>query len=94
MAWTSKSKDISISSTTDHPSRITGLVGRPPGVTTVSFTPAEFFGAAARCCHLNIINPVLVTSESAMIRALVDHTLTTARTNLQLRIQPTILRIT
>ena len=72
MPWTSKSKDISITSTTDHPSRKAGVVARPPGVTTISFTPSEFFGAAARCCHLHTINPALVTPESAMIRALVE----------------------
>jgi len=72
MSWTSKSKDISITSTTDHPSRKAGVVARPPGVSTISFTPAEFFGAAARCCHLHTINPALVTPESAMIRALVE----------------------
>ena len=61
--WTSKSKDISITSTTDHPSSQAGVIARPPGVTTINFTPAEFFGAAARCCHLHVINPALVTAE-------------------------------
>ena len=72
MAWTTKSKDISITSTTDHPSSQAGVIAAPPGVSTISFTPAEFFGAAARCCHLHVINPLLVTPESAMVKALVE----------------------
>ena len=72
MPWTSKAKDISATKTTGHPSRNASLIARPPGVTTINFTPAEFFGAAARCCHLNVINPLAVTSESAMIQALIE----------------------
>jgi hypothetical protein len=72
MAWTTKSKDISITSTTDHASSQTGVIARGPGVTKISFTPAQFFGAAARCCHLHVINPLLVTPESAMVKALVE----------------------
>ena len=72
MPWTSQAKDISIASQTDHPSNNSALIARPPGVTTINFTPAEFFGAAARCCYLHVINPALVTQESAMIKALVE----------------------
>jgi hypothetical protein len=70
--WTTQSKDISITSTTDHPSNNAALIGRPPGVTNIQFTPAEFFGAAARCCYSNVINPALVTPESVMIKSLVE----------------------
>jgi hypothetical protein len=38
MAWTSKTKDISITSTKDHPAQTPGLVARAPTNTTVTFT--------------------------------------------------------
>jgi hypothetical protein len=72
MPWTSKSKDISITSQTDHPSKKGGVIARPPGVTTINFTPAEFFGAAARCSYTHLVNPALVTPEFVMVKALVE----------------------
>ncbi|ESQ92525.1 hypothetical protein ABENE_07770 [Asticcacaulis benevestitus DSM 16100 = ATCC BAA-896] len=44
---------------------------RPPTVTTISFTPSEMFGAAARCSHLIPVDPTLVTPESKIVKALV-----------------------
>jgi hypothetical protein len=70
--WTSLAKDISTTSTTPHPSSVTGINARPPGIKTINFKPAEFFGAGARCSHLHIVNPALITPESEMIRHLVS----------------------
>ena len=72
MPWTSKSKDIPITNTKDHPAKSSGLVSRAPGVSPILFTPAEFFGAAGRCCHLHVINPALVTPKSAIVKTLVE----------------------
>jgi hypothetical protein len=72
MPWTSQSKDISLTATTPHAPAKSGLLGRSPGISTINFTPAEFFGAAARCCHLRVVNPRLVTPESLMIQTLVE----------------------
>jgi hypothetical protein len=72
MPWTSLSKDIAIASATPHQSTNTKLFGRAPAIRTINFTPAEFFGAAARCLHTHVINPALVTPESLIIKALVE----------------------
>jgi hypothetical protein len=74
MAWTSKSKEISppAANETAHPSNDPALAASPLKNKTVKFTPAEFFGAAARCCHLHVVDPTLLTAESAMIKALVE----------------------
>lgn len=72
MAWTSKDKEISLSSPTPHPLSRNGVTGRAPGVTTIKFTPAELFGAGARCSHLHIVDPTLVTPESLMVEKLLE----------------------
>lgn len=72
MPWSSKVKDISTTSTHAHPLTRVGVAGRAPGVSTIDFTPIEFFGAAARCSHLHVINPAIVTLESLVVSALVE----------------------
>ncbi len=41
-------------------------------MTSITFTPLEFFGATARCLHTHIINPAIVTAESIIISSLVE----------------------
>jgi hypothetical protein len=72
MAWTSRPKDLSTTATTPHASSKPSILGRAPGVRKINFTPAEFFGAAARCSYVHIINPALVTPESIMVKGLVE----------------------
>ena len=72
MPWTSRVKDLSTTSTTPHAPGSTAVIGRAPGNLSINFTPAEFFGAGARCSHLHVINASLVTPESVMIRSLVE----------------------
>lgn len=72
MTWISKSKDISITQETPHKSADPAVISRAFQNKTITFTPARFFGAAARCSHLHAVNPALVTRESAMIKALVE----------------------
>jgi hypothetical protein len=72
MAWTSRAKDLSTTSTTPHASSNTAVVGRAPGVLSINFSPAEFFGAGARCSHLHIVNPAVVSPESMIVKSLVE----------------------
>jgi hypothetical protein len=74
MTWSSKSKEISVQkkNETPHQSNDPALIASPLKNKTVKFTPAEFFGAAARCCLLHLVDPTLVTAESAMIKDLVE----------------------
>jgi hypothetical protein len=73
MPWTSKAKDMDIlNPPTPHGSNKSGIIGRAPGITSITFTPAELFGAAARCSYLHLVNPALVTPESTMIAKLVE----------------------
>lgn len=50
-----------------------GVVGQALGITSIDFTALELFGAAARCSHMHFVDPLLVTSESQMIAALIQH---------------------
>jgi hypothetical protein len=70
--WISRSKSLSLAASTPHPLVRPGVVGRAPGVTTITFSPMEFFGAAARCSHMNVISPIAVTPESLIISSLVE----------------------
>jgi hypothetical protein len=72
MPWISKTKDLALSGATPHSSLISGVIGRAPGFGTINFGPLDLFGAAARCSHLQLVNPVLSTPESQMIAALVE----------------------
>ncbi|TJW00068.1 MAG: hypothetical protein E5W97_30260 [Mesorhizobium sp.] len=44
--------------------------GRAPQKKTIAFTPAELFGAMARCSHLHVINPSAATPEAETCRHL------------------------
>jgi hypothetical protein len=72
MAWISKPKVISIGQVTPHFTRQNGVSGRAPATTSITFTPAELFGAAARCSHLHVINPALTSPERQMMAALIE----------------------
>jgi hypothetical protein len=72
MVWSTKTKGLAITDKTPHKSTNPVLKGRAPAITTIHFSPLDLFGAAARCSHLNIINPSVVTSESAAVAALVE----------------------
>ncbi|HXO71638.1 MAG TPA: hypothetical protein VN838_21985 [Bradyrhizobium sp.] len=72
MPWTSLPKDLTTTQITPHKSTSTAVIARPPGSRTLNFTPAEFFGAGARCSNLHIVNPSLVTPESQVIQSLVE----------------------
>jgi hypothetical protein len=72
MPWSTKIKDLASSKQTPHPPTTAGVVGRTPSVTSISFTPAEFFGAAARCLHTHVINPAIATPESLIVSTLVQ----------------------
>jgi hypothetical protein len=70
--WISKAKSISVTNQTGHTTSKAGVTGRAPGIASVQFTPSDLFGAAARCLHLHLINPALVSPESRLIAALVE----------------------
>jgi hypothetical protein len=72
MSWTTKAKQLSLTRQTPHTSSVTGVVGRSPGFSTISFGPLDLYGAAARCSHLHAVNTALVTPESHMISALIE----------------------
>lgn len=71
--WASQQKDLSAGNVQPHVSSAAGVSGRGPGVTSITFKPLEFFAAAARCSHLNVINPSIVTPESLIISSLVEN---------------------
>ena len=72
--WTSQQKDLSATIVQAHtPPPKPGVSGRGPGVTSITFQPLEFFAAAARCSHLHVINPSIVTPESLIISSLVEN---------------------
>lgn len=72
MTWTSKAKDLGVAKAVPHPNADPAVVGRAPAVTTINFPPLRLFGAAARCSHLQTINPSIVTPESTMMAALLE----------------------
>lgn len=72
MAWTWKNKWIATEMVRSHVAPTHPAVkGRAPGVSAISFTPQELFGAMARTSHLHLIDPEAVTSESECFRHLV-----------------------
>ena len=72
MPWATKVKDLGSSAQTPHTPTATGVTGRAPSVTSITFTPLEFFGATARCLHMHVINPAVVMPESLIVSALVE----------------------
>ena len=72
MLWNLKQKQMSINlPTTPHQSSNPSVIARPPSTSKITFTPTDFFGAAARCLHLHVINPALASPEAKIISALV-----------------------
>lgn len=76
MTWVTQPKDLRVSQpVTGHSaplSRPHPTHGRAPNGNSVTFTPAGLFGATARCSCLHPIDPLAVTPESEMIRAMVE----------------------
>ena len=73
MAWNSKSKNISITATTDHPlQKGWRNWSLPRSSHHPVYSSRNFSARPPRCSHLNVINPKGVTSESATIKALVE----------------------
>ena len=73
MTWTAAQKSVAITRNTPHALSRQGVNGRNLGPRTVTFGPGELFGAAARCSHLHYVDPLAVTPESEMVKALVAH---------------------
>jgi hypothetical protein len=74
MTWISRDKRIITASVQPHTAPPNSEIkGRPPGVTSIRFTPQELFGAMARCSHLHLIDPAAVTTESECCRLLIAH---------------------
>lgn len=73
MPWVLQRKDIAITKATGHPSTRPNVAGRALDRATINFSAAELYGAAARCSHLHVVNPIAVTPESEMMKALFEH---------------------
>ncbi|NTG29981.1 hypothetical protein G6L08_22800 [Agrobacterium rhizogenes] len=72
MNWTTKRKSLQTSLVTAHAdARPTPVRGRAPAVREITFTPSELFGAMARCSHLHVVDPTVVSHESEIYRNLV-----------------------
>ena len=72
VAWTSKTKALPTTAVVGHFNPNPNLIRRSPTKKSISFTPLELFGAAARCSHLSFVNPLIATAESNMIAKLVE----------------------
>lgn len=72
MAWSTKNKKLGVAKVVGHSSGVPGVVGRAPGISSMTFGPLELFGAMARCSHLNVINPLIVTHESQLMAKLLE----------------------
>lgn len=81
MVWTSKQKDLGVAKLVGHAHSNLNVIGRAPAIPTISFQPIELFGAAARCSHLHLINPAVITPESLMVQALVESHVDDVSTN-------------
>ncbi|MBB4420791.1 hypothetical protein GGE20_005782 [Rhizobium leguminosarum] len=73
MVWATKTKGLELTKTTGHPPpRKPQIRGRAPATKAITFTPAELFGAMAKCSHLHVVNSAAVTSESETCRHLLN----------------------
>ncbi|NKK60008.1 hypothetical protein GFM44_29490 [Rhizobium leguminosarum bv. viciae] len=73
MVWATKTKGLELTKTTGHPPpRKPQIRGRAPATKAITFTPAELFGAMARCSHLHVVNSAAVTAESETCRHLLN----------------------
>lgn len=72
MAWISKLKDIATTNVVGHVNSDPDLIERAPTNLSISFTPLELYGAAARCSYLSFVNPLIATTESDTVAKLVE----------------------
>lgn len=76
MVWVTRPKELHVSQpVTGHSApllRPHPTHGRAPKGTSFTFTPAGLFGATARCSSLRPLDPLAVTPESEMIRAMIE----------------------
>lgn len=70
MNWVTCTKAIETTLLVGHRHTDPGVIGRAPAQPSISFGPLELYGAAARCSHLNVINPAISTIESELIAKL------------------------
>lgn len=71
MVWETKHKAMNVTKVTGHlPPAKLNVRGRAPQKLSITFTPAELFGAMARCSHLHVINPSAATPEAETCRHL------------------------
>jgi hypothetical protein len=82
MNWIANPKSLRTSKVTAHrDARPEPVRGRAPGTRSITFTPAELYGAMARCSHLHVIDPSIVTQESEIYRNLVSQHVSEDRTD-------------
>ncbi|NTI46650.1 hypothetical protein G6L94_31000 [Agrobacterium rhizogenes] len=73
MKWVANPKSLKTSTVTAHrDGRSHPIRGRAPAVREVTFTPSELYGAIARCSHLHVVDPSIVTEESEIYRNLIS----------------------
>lgn len=73
MAWSTISKDLGVTKKVAHTAKTSGLTGRAPGISTITFSPLTLFGATARCSHLHVINPHVLSQEAVIVKSLVEN---------------------
>ena len=72
MTWSTISKVLKSGPMTSHPHSDPKVVGRTPTGATLSFTPSELFGAAARSSHLHTVNIAIASWESVVMARLIE----------------------
>ncbi len=72
MPWTTKIKQLSTTANVGYTNTDPKVFGRSPQIEAISFSPHELYGAAARCSHMQRINPSIATPESEMIAKLIE----------------------
>ena len=72
MTWARKQKSLGTTKFQAHPNSMAGVIGRKPSGSTMTFSQLELFGASARCSHLYLINPAIVSPKSQMIAKLIE----------------------
>lgn len=72
MKWVANPKSLKTSTVTAHPdNRSLPVRGRAPAVREITYTPSELYGAMARCSHLHLIDPSIITQESEIYQNLI-----------------------
>ncbi|QRM40488.1 hypothetical protein F3X89_21950 [Rhizobium rhizogenes] len=73
MVWAAKTKELQLTKITGHaPAKKSGIRGRAPEVRAITFTPAELFGAMARCSSLHLVDADAVMAETETCRHLLQ----------------------